>query len=171
MGVIAGLISMQQSKALNYAAYWLQQSDHDDKERYQRLLEQWTRYYKEAGMSYISCGAVVMRKRSSGPNWTRHDSVQDARHTGACGEHITRIFAGEDFVRSLAAEAALLDHVFSVHPDLMINQELSMRDSRWVLQGLTMQLSRGISFAGRIDGGVWDLFGEVRRSFNLASGH
>ena len=150
------LICICRSKPLIYAAHWLRQTDHEDKERYQRLLQQWTRYYKEANIGCISFGAVVMRKRSGGPNWTRHDSVQNTQYTGACGEHIARLFAAEDFVRSLPAEAALLDHVFSVHPDLVIDHRFSFRDSQCVLQGLTMELSRGLAFAGRIDGFVLD---------------
>jgi methylase of polypeptide subunit release factors len=153
------LICIHWSIPLLYAAHWLRQTDHRDPDRYQRLLQQWTQYYKNAGMAYISSGIVILRKRSGAPNWTRHDLIPDPESAVPFGQHIARIFAAEDFLRSLPACEALLDHIFAVHPDLMMEQRLAMREGRWAIQELTMKLEHGFAFAGRVDKWVFDLLG------------
>jgi SAM-dependent methyltransferase len=60
-------------------------------------LGRWARYYKETGVKHLSWGAVVLRRRSNGPNWTRSFEFQGGPG-GPGGDQLERIFAGGDFL-------------------------------------------------------------------------
>jgi methylase of polypeptide subunit release factors len=145
------LIRFGQHEPLLYAANWLHQTESQQPQRYSQLLGEWTQYYTKSGFLRISSGAVILRKRFGQRNWIRHDSLQGTHAGGPCSEHILRIFAGEDFLRSLPGDDALLDHRFSVTPELRVDQRLALSDGKWAAQELTMNLTRGLPFPGHAD--------------------
>ena len=57
----------------------------------------WARYYLETGVEQISAGAIVLRRRSDGPNWTRTFQLQEGPGS-AGGDQLERMFAGGDFL-------------------------------------------------------------------------
>jgi methylase of polypeptide subunit release factors len=150
-GCDSWLMRFTETDPVIYAANWLRQTEGHDPARYDRLLRQWTEYYREAGIGRISGGGVILRKRSCAKNWTRHDSMQNTGASGSCADHILRIFAAEDFLQGLESDEEFLNQRLQPHPDLAVDQHLVLHEGAWTMQGLTINLSRGLPFPGHAD--------------------
>lgn len=74
-----------------YAAIWNRSRD---LQVYTSGLDRWIRYFQELGITMVGLGAVVLRRRESGPNWVRADHVADLINASAA--HVERLFAAQD---------------------------------------------------------------------------
>jgi len=160
-GCDSWLIRFTETDPLIYAANWLRQTESHDPPRYSRLLGQWTDYYRQSGIGRISGGAIILRKRSDGPNWTRHDSMQNTQAAGPCSDHILRIFAAEDFLQKIGNDEHLLDARVQPHPDLAVEQQIHLHEGGWNIRELTVSLSGGFPFRGHADVHVLKLLTHV----------
>ena len=73
----------------HYAELW-----HRDGE----VIDRWCEHYRELGIEAIATGVVVLRRRA-GRNWIRA-VVVPAAPTDDAGEHLLRLFTGQDWVRA-----------------------------------------------------------------------
>jgi methylase of polypeptide subunit release factors len=136
---------------LGYAAFWLRQTEEDDRERYGKLLDEWTRYYAEIGMERVSIGAIILRKRTGATNWFRTDKTPGDAATGDCGEHIEAIFAAEDLLHEISDDRELLDIRFRINPAHVLEARMVLRNGDSVAESLRLKLTAGIPFAGAVD--------------------
>ena len=61
-------------------------------------LDRWLAYYDRIGADALGYGAIVLRRRSGGPNWMRAEQLTVSR-AGIAGEHVARLFAAQDLLR------------------------------------------------------------------------
>ncbi|MFN8500049.1 MAG: class I SAM-dependent methyltransferase [Anaerolineae bacterium] len=133
---------------LDYAATWVRQPLPPDETAMARLLDEWLAYYAELGIEAISGGAVILR-RSDGPHWLYAESLpRDS--TGSAGDHLTRMFAAQDYLRSLPDAAALLDAVLAP-TDERLHQALIYEGGTWQVESMRVEMSRGLRFEGPLD--------------------
>jgi methylase of polypeptide subunit release factors len=150
-GCDSWLVRFSETEPAIYAANWLRQTARPASADYEAQLGKWTGYFRQSGIGRISSGAVILRRRSGVKNWARSDSMQSAQAGGSCGEHIQRIFAAEDFLRSLQNDEEFLQQRLQPHPDLAIDQQLALNEGVWSIGRLTMTLNRGLPFPGNTD--------------------
>jgi methylase of polypeptide subunit release factors len=145
-GCDAWLLQSAVEDPLHYAAGWNRGAEAD----YGEALDRWTAYYRERGAAAIGLGAVVLRRRD-GVSWVRADEMSGDPASGA-GEHVRRVFAGEDFLRACGAGDRLLDRAFRVAPDVLVSQSLRPADGGGLAAGgAVLALDGGLGFRGRAD--------------------
>jgi len=154
---------------LNYAANWIGQTSGQNASDYEQLLDEWLAYFREQGIHQICAGAVVLRKRSTGKNWTRSDSMEQGQGRGQCSDHILRLFAGEDYLRQFEDDRQLLEQRVVLHPDAVSDQRLNMENGTWAVQSLMIGLSSGLGFSGKGDIGVMRFLGNCNGTTTVGS--
>lgn len=145
------VIRSADSKPLTYAASWLRFNESKNPEHYGQLLDQWLAYYDRLGIKGIAAGAVIMHKRRASANWIRCDTTDNVQGTGRCGPVVERIFAAEDNLQRLTQDADMLNQHLLIHPDVLADQRLSVRDGTWAVDSVSLSLREGFPFAGNAD--------------------
>ena len=78
----------------------------------------WLEYYRRRGIEHLVTGVIVIRRRG-GVNWIHEDEL--VRPPGVrAGEHVGRLFAGQDVLASLPDERALLNLRLSPTPGVRL---------------------------------------------------
>lgn len=111
--------------------------------------ELWLADYRARGIEAISTGAIVLRKRS-GENWFVHDEVSLAPR-GDAGSHLERIFAAQDYLRSLGREDELLTAALGLAPGTLL---VERRQPDGLLERARVTVERGIPLRGRVPASV-----------------
>jgi methylase of polypeptide subunit release factors len=132
---------------MSYAAIWTRSRERDV---YETALDRWTSYFSELGFRAIGLGAVVLRRRTANTHWVRADHLSDSVVAEA-GAHIERLFAAEDRLASLTADAALLGQVFLAAPDHELQQAQSVKGERYSVTSAQVRLLNGLPFHGAVD--------------------
>ncbi len=97
LGCDALLLHFDSQEPLAYAMNnAVHRPDHDPA-KLAETVSRWARYYKETGVEQISAGAIILRRRSKGRNWTRSFHFQGGSHRPA-GDQLERMFTGGDFL-------------------------------------------------------------------------
>jgi len=135
---------------VTHAAEWLRPVAREDPERFPEQLDRWLDYLRELGVEAIAHGAVIMRARGGGSNWTRKDKVSLERLEQA-SEHILRVFATQDHLESLGDDRELLDERLALVGGHRLEQRLAGRDGRAELLSTTLSLRDGLGFRIGLD--------------------
>jgi methylase of polypeptide subunit release factors len=135
---------------ITHAAEWLKPLAHQDPDGYREALERWLDYLERLGIEAIAHGAVILRRRSGGRNWTRKDSVPLERLEQA-SEHVLRVFAAQDYLEALEDDRGLLDARFALVERHHLEQTLACREGRAELQGTVLVLEEGFAFRTGLD--------------------
>lgn len=135
---------------LTHAAKWNRPTDATAFASYPETLDRWLDYYRRSSIEAIAFGAIIQRRRSGRQNWTRADDLPPGRPQAA-GNHIQRVFATQDYLSSLAAEADLFDDVFKLADGIRLEQMLAWRKQAWDLQQMALTLGSGLRFIGGSD--------------------
>lgn len=152
---------------LEYAAFFLRQTELHDPDQYERRLGEWVRYYEDNGMSRLAIGTIILRRKPAGSPWFRADTVPPERIVGDCGAHVETIFRNEDLLHALAADRRLLDQRLRISPHHVLEHRLHVEAGEWLADRSTLSLDEGIISAGSVDAPVIQLFRECdgSRSF------
>lgn len=137
--------------ALDYAAFFLRQTELHDPAMYERRLDEWVRYYADNGMERLAIGTIVLRRRTGGSPWFRADTVPSDRIVGECGAHVETIFRNEDLLRDIDDERRLLDLRLRIHAAHRLEQVLRLDDAQWLAERSTLTIDHGIVTAGSVD--------------------
>lgn len=130
--------------ALRYAYMWVKQTQGDD-------LESWLEYYERLGITHITMGAVIIRKRSGGGNWVRLQEMPEGEIRPA-GEQIRSLFRSEDFLAALPNEQALAEARLKTVPAHKIRQQLSPTgDGDYAITQMTVELLEGLGNNATLD--------------------
>jgi methylase of polypeptide subunit release factors len=108
-------------------------------------VEPWLAHYRARGIRAISTGVIVLRKRS-GDNWTRSEEV-GLGPRGAAGDHIERIFAAEDRLRSLRGDGDLLELPLALAPGTLL---VERRRPGGELERARITVEEGIPLPGHV---------------------
>jgi len=145
------LICFKSTDPLTYAADWLRTSVGQSSTEYGRNLDEWMAYYEQMGITRISAGGMIMRRRSQQANWFRAHAIDKGRCTGSCGDQIERIFAAEDLLQTLNDDRQLLEQRFLFDEHHRLEHQLAVRDGCWAVNSEHLYASEGIPFAGNMD--------------------
>ena len=135
---------------VTHAGEWLKPVADKDLGRYRQALAAWLDYLERFGIEAIAHGAVILRRRSGGRNWTRKDQVELDRLEQA-SEHVLRVFRSQDYLNALADERALLDTSFTLVERHHLDQTLVCRDNETTLEGTALSLDEGLGFRVGLD--------------------
>lgn len=154
---------------LAYAAFFLRQTELGDPARYDRLLDEWLRYYEDLGIRRLAIGTIVMRRRD-GPGWFRADTIPTEDMLGDCGAHIESVFTAEDLLRGFASPRDLLGMRLRLRPGHVLEHRLALEDGQWVAHESRLVLREGFRFTGEVDAPVVHLLQgcDGRRTFGEA---
>lgn len=151
IGCDGWLICFKTTDPLTYAADWLRTSVGQSSTEYGRCLDEWMAYYEQMGITRISAGGMVMRRRSRQSNWFRAHAIDKGCCTGSCGDQIERIFAAEDLLQTLNDDRQLLEQRFLFDEHHRLEHQLAVQDGRWAVNSEHLYASEGIPFAGNMD--------------------
>jgi SAM-dependent methyltransferase len=134
---------------LTQASKWNQPLISEGLTTYGAAIDRWTKYYEREGIDQIAFGAVILRRRSGGSNWVRADSFRAGQ--GSSAGLVLRVFEAEDFLRGLDDDRPLLNEVFDLVPEHLLEQGMRSKDGQWTLEDATLTLTQGIAFRGTLD--------------------
>ena len=149
-GCDAWILRSEMQDALTYAAVWTRGPEAAG---YLDALDRWTAHYEALGIRSLVMGALVLRRRTGGSNWVRADELP-APPDRDCSAALLRVFAGEDRLRALGGDAALLDEVLRVAEPLRLRQTVAFRDGAPEVQEAELSLADGLPLRGGADGGT-----------------
>jgi SAM-dependent methyltransferase len=149
-GCDAWILHSETQDALTYAAVWTRGPEAAG---YADALARWTSHYRERGIRAVATGVLVLRKRLAGVHWVRTDELPAPPDRDASAA-VLRVFAGEDWLRTLGAETALLDAVLSVAGPLRLRQTVAFRDGAPEVQAAEIGLADGLPLGGAADRGT-----------------
>jgi SAM-dependent methyltransferase len=149
-GCDAWILRSETQDALTYAAVWTRGPEAAG---YVDALERWTAHYEALGIRSLVMGALVLRKRTAGPSWVRADELPATpeRESSAA---LLRVFAGEDRLRALGGDAALLEEVLRAAEPLRLRQTVAFRDGSPEVQEAELSLVDGLPLRGGADAGT-----------------
>ena len=149
-GCDAWILRSETQDALTYAAVWTRGPEAAG---YADALERWTAHYEARGIRSLVMGALVLRRRTTGPSWVRADDLPAPpdRNVSAA---LLRVFAGEDRLRSLGGDAALLEEVLRVAEPLRLRQTVAFREGAPEVQEAELSLADGLPLRGGADAGT-----------------
>jgi SAM-dependent methyltransferase len=130
---------------LTYAAGWNRTSPD-----YEAAIDRWVEYDRAQGIARIGMGAVVLRRRSAGPQWVREDVMSDP--VDDCDAQIRRVFDDHNRLAVLESDAALLAAVLRLNPRHRLRQTFAPRpEGGYALAEAELQLDEGLAFRGVVD--------------------
>ena len=131
---------------LTYAALW---NRHAAAAAYSEALERWQSFYAAQGITAVSSGAIILRRRLTGMNWRRKENFPNAP-TAWCSDQILRYFQTQDWL-SQQDEASMLETAFAVGEDHRLHQTTFNRNGEWIIEQTRLELSKPLRFQLAID--------------------
>ncbi|HZQ86586.1 MAG TPA: methyltransferase [Acidimicrobiales bacterium] len=132
-----------------YAATWIE-TEGSDLDEFARFFDTWMSYYDAQGIEAVGFGLVTMRKASRpAGNWFRASALPQATQWGA-GEDVERCFLLHDLM-ARTDDAALLDMVLTLAPDVRLHRECSAKDGMWQTESARVARSSGLGYTAGID--------------------
>lgn len=148
-GCDAWLLHYKTEDPLTHSAGWLRPLQ-SDPSAFAQALDRWLDYLRGLGIEAIAYGAVVLRRRSGGRNWTRTAALPAGRLQQASG-HVERVFAAVDYLGGLGDRRALLDARLALVERHRLEQTLVRKGRSWSVQAAVLSLEEGLAFQGEVD--------------------
>jgi methylase of polypeptide subunit release factors len=147
------------SDPLAHAAEW---NSHlaGDPEAFGEALDEWTRYFDDLGVRWVSEGAVVLHRRSGRPASARVDSI-DEDDLDDAADQILRAFEARAQLSELTDPAELLDARLSAAAPMRLEQELGPTDEGVSVSGAQVQLAEGTNTVVDVDPRVLDVIASL----------
>jgi hypothetical protein len=149
-GCDALLLLEQEDNPIEYAAA------HADAD----ALPRWVGFLRELAADRVVSAVIVLRRRSRGSNWARHEALPSAE-IGPAGDQVVRIFVNHDLLVSLPANEQLLDEVLAVVEPQRIEQVWRHKDEGLELESARVRLEWGFGFTVGIDAYTIELLARV----------
>jgi methylase of polypeptide subunit release factors len=145
-GCDAWLLHFGSDDPVSHAAEWLRPVAREDPDEFRERLDEWLDYLHGLGAEAIAHGAVILRRRSGGRNWTRKDRVSLERLEQA-GGHVLRVFEAQDYLETLADDRGLLDERLALVEAHRLEQTFAGAE----LRSTTLSLREGLGFRVGLD--------------------
>ena len=153
-GCDSWILSTWDSDPLGHASEWNSHLE-GDAEAFGQALDEWTAYFEELGVRWVSEGAVLLHKRDGGGE-VRVDSL-DEEEVDDADEQIQRAFAARARLAELGAEEELLDERLSLEMAFWMEQELEPLNGTAKIVDSRIQLSEGTSSEVDVEPSVLDV--------------
>lgn len=134
---------------VTHAAAWLTPTARDTPESFSEALDRWLDYLKRLGIEAIAHGAVILRRRSAGSNWTRTDQISLDRLEQA-SDHILRVFDAETYLQA-TDDRSLLQARLALVPKHHLEQTRTFAAGKDELQSTVLALDEGLAFRVALD--------------------
>jgi methylase of polypeptide subunit release factors len=118
-------------------------------EEFAQRVDAWLEYYARLGIEAIAYGAVVLRRRSGGGNWTRMAEFPSTRPQAA-SDHLQRLFAAQDFLGA-TTDDALLDGRFTLVERAYFDRTARVESGTWTETSAAVRIAEGIEFGANLD--------------------
>ena len=148
-GCDSWILSTWEADPLSHATSW---NSHLEGEPFEQALDEWTAYFEELGVGWISEGAILLHKRPGGGE-ARVDSIE-ADDVETADDQIRRAFASRARLAELDEPERLLDQRLSVEMAVCLEQELEPHNGRAATVGSRIQLLEGTNTAVEVERGV-----------------
>jgi methylase of polypeptide subunit release factors len=148
-GCDAWLLHHGSDDPIAHTAKWLRHEAGTDLDAYATAAERWLAYFDRLGIEQIAVGAVILRRRG-GTNWVRADELPSDRLRPA-GDHILRVFAGNDLLAGLPEPGCLLDERLVLAGQATLEQNAVYRDREWRVEEISLALQDGLGFRASVD--------------------
>ena len=158
-GCDAWLLHHGTDDPLTHTANWNRNHSGDDPAAFDEVLDRWLGYFRRLGIEGIAYGAVILRRRSEGPNWVRTDELAGDRLRPAGGQ-ILRVFEAADYLAA-ATDARMLDHAFALAEASRLEQRVVVEDGDWARAEATLDLEEGLGFHATLDPGTAELLASL----------
>jgi methylase of polypeptide subunit release factors len=142
--------------ALSYSAGWNRDAD---EATYGQRIDRWQAYFAASGISAVGMGGLVLRRRGSGRGWIHSASVEGSPNE-SCSEQILRVFAAHDRLTS-CDDRELAETTVQLAPEHACTQRLTWNDATCVVEGISLELKRGLKFSVPIDLGTLQFVGHL----------
>jgi SAM-dependent methyltransferase len=143
------LLHYRTNDPLTHAASWLRPLGETDLSAYEDAIDRWANHLHRLGIEAVGYGAVVLRRRASGPVWIREDPLPLDRLEPA-GDHTLRVFAAQDLLEH-ATDSELLDACLELTPRHKLEQRLEVSGGGFAVHAQTLELTDGLCFTVGID--------------------
>jgi methylase of polypeptide subunit release factors len=120
----------------------------------------WTSFLRDLAADRVASGAIVLRRRSRGTNWIRHEVLPNSE-IGPAGDQLVRTFVNQDLLASLPADDQLLEEVLAVVEPQRIEQIWRHKDEGMELESARARLEWGLGFSVGIDAYTIELLARV----------
>jgi hypothetical protein len=155
----------------DYAVDWNRPLE-PDPERHAAAVGRWLDYYDQHGVEAIAYGAVVLRRRGTGPGrsdppWVRARSVGTIPVAPA-GDQVWRLFTAGDFLDGIADREAFLNQRFVLDDAVRIEQVVRLRDGNFEVEQALLHLEHGLPMVAEIDGYTAELMAALQQEPVLA---
>jgi methylase of polypeptide subunit release factors len=152
LGCDALLLRAYSEDPLEYAMHWNSSRHERDPEGFAATVDGWFAHYLRIGVPRIAMGFVILRRRSSGPNWVQtFDGVHRARGKG--GPQLERMLAAGDFFAAHPGARGLgelLSRPWRVLDRHRLDQSAVYADGAYVGEG-TMRMDPDAGISATID--------------------
>ncbi|MBA3326784.1 MAG: methyltransferase [Solirubrobacterales bacterium] len=122
-----------------------------DPARYGELLRRWLRYYRDAGVEAIETGLISLRRSSGGASWL-HGIQSPGMPTAQLGDHVARLFAGNDEIESLGDAEELLTGHFSLIAGHRVTQASRRHPDGYHQEATTIELTPDVGYQASVSG-------------------
>jgi SAM-dependent methyltransferase len=137
------VLRLTTAKPLLYAEAWIRDTEEDTPEHFAEAYNEWTAWYDANGITGISTGLILLRRRSAARNWFRTAEWPEHLPEGF-GRHAALRLALYDFLETVPDDASLLESRLTLPPNARLvtsNQWAPdgwhVTDARVVLEGLS----------------------------------
>jgi len=148
-GCDAWLLYYGTDDPLSHAGKWLR-DERSDAGSFDTAVDRWLAYFERLGIEGVSYGAVVLRRRSGGSNWSRADRMAPDRLAPA-GEHILRVFEAGDYLAGIDDEGALLAERLTLAGPTQLEQRIVYREREWTMADASAAIEDGLCFHATLD--------------------
>jgi methylase of polypeptide subunit release factors len=155
-GCDSWILSTWDADPLSHASSW---NSHLEGEAFEQALDEWTEYFDQLGVEWISEGAILLHKRPGGGE-ARVDSIE-ADDVETADEQIRRAFASRARLAALDRREDLLDQRLSLEMAFWLEQELEPHNGRAAIVEARIQLSEGTMTAVEVEHGVLDVVASI----------
>jgi SAM-dependent methyltransferase len=131
-GCDAWVLGLSGADPLDHAAGWNEHLSVDP-DTYGAALDQWTAYFDELGVGWITEGAVLLHKRPGEVHMIRTDPV-DEDELEYAGDQVERVFAALELVSGIDDPVELLGKRLSLVDDARIQQSAGEEGALVVLE-------------------------------------
>jgi SAM-dependent methyltransferase len=123
----------------------------DKPDAYAEALDRWLAYYDELGIEQLGYAALVLRRRADGREGYFVAQQLPRAALRPAGDHVRRLFETRDRLAGLGSDDELLGTRLRVADDALVTTNTRFSGGRWLAEGFTLSLERGLPFSAELD--------------------
>ncbi len=155
-GCDAWVISIERIDAALYAQGWMNQSEIDDPDDFDRLFKEWMDFFEKSRIEAVRWCVVTMRRTSGRPNWFELSELDGELGDEPAGEHLLRCFEARELIAA-TDDSGMLDLRMRAAPEVRLQQRFEPGPEGWSATEGYLSYLDGLPFIGAVDAQVANL--------------